>query len=77
MTDPVVKWSTNVYLDEMLSILRSMEATQEQIDETMNCLLWQGMPFWRRWAARWRNARAVIDLTEQEGQDEPPTMLFE
>jgi hypothetical protein len=71
---PAPNLPAEIYLDEIVSILRSMEITQEQMEETMNCLLWQAMPFWRRWLARWRNARAVIETTEQEGADEPPEL---
>jgi hypothetical protein len=71
---PAPKLPAEIYLDEIVSILRSMEITQEQTEETLNCLLWQAMPFWRRWAARWHNARRVIEVTEQDGHDEPPEL---
>lgn len=59
------------YLDEILTVQHEMNTTLELIEQSLGVLVWQGMPWWRRWAASWRDARRVVDETDQEGQAEP------
>lgn len=59
-TDP------EIYLDEITVTLRRIEVTLELLEQSVGVLVWQGMPWWRRLAASWRDARATVDRTEQE-----------
>lgn len=57
---------TAVNLDEIVTTLRRIEVSLELMEQSLGVLVWQGMPWWRRLAASWRDARATVDRTEQE-----------
>jgi hypothetical protein len=58
-TDP------EIYLDEITVTLRRMEVTLELLEQSLGVLVWQGMPWWRRLAASWRDARSEVSHAEQ------------
>ena len=67
--------SADEYLDEITVTLRRMEVTLELMEQSLGLLIWQGMPWWRRLAAHWRDARHVIADAEQDEDevlDVPP-----
>jgi len=47
-------------------ILDGMASTLEMIESNQAVLVWQGMPWWRRLAHSWRDARSTLDQTEAE-----------
>lgn len=65
--------SADEYLDEITVTLRRMEVTLELMEQSLGLLIWQGMPWWRRLAAHWRDARHVIAETEQDTDEDEDT----
>ena len=59
-TDP------EVFLDELVTSVRRIEVTLELMEQSLGVLVWQGMPWLRRLAASWRDARATVNQTEDE-----------
>jgi hypothetical protein len=60
--------STDLYLDEIVVILRRIELVLTDIEDTNAELVWRAQPWWYRWTASWRHAKALVNLTEQEGK---------
>jgi hypothetical protein len=58
--------SADLYLDEIVVTLRRMEVTLELIEQSLGVVVWQGMPWWRRWANSWHEARETLHETEPE-----------
>lgn len=63
--------SEELYLDEIVVILRRMEVALEDIAESAATHAFLSLPFWRRWAASWRHASATLDADLASVDQEP------